>query len=158
MRTGHWVSYKSLSEPCSVRMSLTGRHAIARTNPCIILLGLYLGRGMHHSSDNHLACGDGTILDCCEVMANIGDFGMAIITLDSHYSVLFCQPTPPDVLSVPYGRRADSRGTCTLLGPHLIWEWALRHFGPKILMGLRCENTCHMGSPDLSTSRSRTYP
>jgi hypothetical protein len=66
---------------------------------------------MHYSSDNHLACGDGTILDRCEVMANTGDFDMAIITLDSHYFVLSCHPTPPDVLSVAYGRRVNSRGT-----------------------------------------------
>jgi hypothetical protein len=45
---------------------------------------------MHHSFDKHLACGDGTNLEFCEVTAITGDFGVIIITLDSHYSVLSC--------------------------------------------------------------------
>jgi hypothetical protein len=58
---------------------------------------------MYHNADKNLACGDGSNLDCCEVMAIIGDFDMAIITLESHYFVLSCQPTPPDVLPMPCG-------------------------------------------------------
>jgi hypothetical protein len=42
-----------------VHLSLTGRRAIALTSSCIILLDLYLGHGMHYSSDKHLAYGDG---------------------------------------------------------------------------------------------------
>jgi hypothetical protein len=52
----------------------------------------------------------------------------------------------------------DSSGTCTLLGPYLIQEWASRHFGPKLLVGLRCVNTYHMGSPDLTNGWMQTCP
>jgi hypothetical protein len=95
---------------------------------------------MHRSSNKHLACSDGTNLDCCEVMAITGDYDMIIVTLDSLYSVLSCWPTPPDVLSVSYGQHADSRGTCTLLGPCLILEWASRHFGTRLLVSFRYED------------------
>jgi hypothetical protein len=40
-------------------------------------------------------------LHCCEGTIVTGDFGMAIITLDNHYFMLSCQPTPP----VPCPRR-----------------------------------------------------
>jgi hypothetical protein len=85
-----------------VRLSLTGERVVAWTNLRTVLLSICSGHVMHHSSDKYLACGDEANLDCCEVMAITGDFDMTIITLDSHYSVLSCLPTPPDVLSVPY--------------------------------------------------------
>jgi hypothetical protein len=120
VRVGHWRPYESLSELWIVRLSLTGRRAISRTKLCTVLLGLYPGFGMHHSSDKHLACGDGTNLDYCDVMVVTVDYNMAITTLGSLYAALSCRPTP-----VQYGRRANSGGTDALLGPHVHQEQAL---------------------------------
>jgi hypothetical protein len=62
-----WVLYKSLSEPWTVHLSLTGRHATTRTNPHTVLLGLYPGCGMHCISDKYLACSDMmNLIDCCK--------------------------------------------------------------------------------------------
>jgi hypothetical protein len=58
---------------------------------------------MYHGFDKHLSCGDGTNLDCCEVMAITVDYDMIIITLGNLYFMLSCQPTPPDALFVQYG-------------------------------------------------------
>jgi hypothetical protein len=58
---------------------------------------------MPHSTNKHQTYGDETNLDCCEVMTVIGDYDMAIITLDNLYSVWSCQPTPLDALSMPRG-------------------------------------------------------
>jgi hypothetical protein len=38
---------------------------------------------MHHGSDKHLACGDETNLDCCNMMTITIDYDMTIITLDN---------------------------------------------------------------------------
>jgi hypothetical protein len=149
--TSHWVSYESLSGPWSTHLSLTERCDIARTDLHTILLGLCPGRGTYRSSDKHLSCSDKMNLDYCLV-------DMAIITLDSHYFMLSCRPTPPDAMSAPCGQRADNRGTCTSLRPSLTRGWASRCVGPKLLVSLSCVNTCHVGSPDLRTSQSRTCP
>jgi hypothetical protein len=80
----------------------TGSH----TNLCVSFgtrACLYTGFGVHHGSDNHLAYGNGTNLDYCEVMATTVDYDMTIITLDNIYSVLSCHATPPDALHVQYG-------------------------------------------------------
>jgi hypothetical protein len=90
VHASRWVPYESLYKPWRVRLSLSGRCTIARTNLHTTLLCLYPGHGMHYSSDKHLACGDGTNLDFCEVTAITSDFDVIIITLDSHYSVLSC--------------------------------------------------------------------
>jgi hypothetical protein len=127
--TGHWVSYESLSEPWCMCMSLTGRRAIARTNPCTVLLGLYSGRGMHRSSDTHQAWSDMINLDCFKVKAIIADYDMTIISLDNFHSMLSCLPAPPDVLSTSCGRRADSSGTGTLHRSCRFKEWASRCLG-----------------------------
>jgi hypothetical protein len=92
-----------MSELWTVNISLTGRRAIAWTKLRNILLGLYPGFGTRHGSDKHLACGNATNLDCCELMAIIVDYNMAIITLDCLYSGLSCQSTPIEALSMPYG-------------------------------------------------------
>jgi hypothetical protein len=113
---------------------------------------------MHYCSDKHLACGDGTNLVCCEVMTITVDYGLTIITLESHYFMLSCWHTPPDSLSMQYGRRDDSGGIDIFPGPYLFPEWASRHFGPKILVDFWCENIYHMGSLDLSIGQSWTYP
>jgi hypothetical protein len=97
------MPYESLSEPWTARLSLTGRHTIAWTKPCTILLGRYPRCGMHHGSDKHLAYDDMMNLDCCEVMAITIDYGMTNITLDNLYFVLSCRPTPPNALSMQYG-------------------------------------------------------
>jgi hypothetical protein len=52
--------------------------------------GYYLGNSMYRSFDKNLACGNEMNLDCYEVTAITGDFNMTIITLGSHYSMLFC--------------------------------------------------------------------
>jgi hypothetical protein len=99
-----------------------------------------------------------TNVDYCEVMATTVDYDMAITTLDNLYYVLSCRPTPPNVLSVQYGCHADSGGIEAFLGPHVHQEWVLKRFGPRLLVGFWCENTCHVGSPDLSSSLNRTCP
>jgi hypothetical protein len=98
-----WMLYESLSKLWIAPLSLTRRCAIAHTKLCIIVFGLYLSFGMHHGSDKHLACGDGTNLNGCEVMAITVDYDMTIITLESLYSVLSCRHTTPDALFVQYG-------------------------------------------------------
>jgi hypothetical protein len=103
VHVGCWMPYESLSEPWTTHLSLTERCAITQAKAHITLFCLYPGFGMHHSPDKHLACGDGTNLDCSEVMAIIVDYGMTIITLDSLYSMLSYRPTPPDALSMQYG-------------------------------------------------------
>jgi hypothetical protein len=102
-------------------------------DPRIILLGLYPSCGMHHSFSKHLACGDGTNQDYCEVMTITSDYGMAFITLDSLYSVLSCRPTLPDVLSVLYGQCVDSSGANALPGPYLHQERLRGALGPSSL-------------------------
>jgi hypothetical protein len=92
-----------MSELWTMNLSLTGRRAIAWTKLRNVLLGLYPGFGTRHGSDKHLAYGNETNLDCCELMAIIVDYNMAIITLDSLYSGLSCQSTPIEALSMPYG-------------------------------------------------------
>jgi hypothetical protein len=139
-------------------MSMTGRHAIAQTNPCTILLGLYLGSGMHRTSDKHLACSDGMNLDYCKLTAITGYYGMTIITLDNLYFMLSYKPTPPNALSMSCERHADSSGTSSFFGPRLIQKWASRHPGPKLLVDLECACTCHVANPDPSASRSWTCP
>jgi hypothetical protein len=73
MRTNHWVSYESLSGPWTVCLSLIGRCAIAQTKSCTVLLGLYVGYGMHYSSDKHHVCNDGMNLDCGKVTVITSD-------------------------------------------------------------------------------------
>jgi hypothetical protein len=91
-------------------------------------------------------------------MAITGDYNMAIITLDSLYSELSCRSTYLDALSVLYGQHVDTGGTYTLPGSYLHQEWASRRFGHRLLVGFHCVNIYHMGSLDLSPSRSRTCP
>jgi hypothetical protein len=157
VRTSRWVMYESLSEPQCTSLSLIGRCVVAWTNLCIILHSLYQGRGMYYNSDIHLPCGNVMNLDCCKMTNITGDFGMAI-TLDNHYFMLSCQPTPPDALSAPCVRHANSRATCTLLGTCLIQEWASRCPRHELLVDLRCESTYRAASPDHSTNQSRTCP
>jgi hypothetical protein len=152
------MSYEYLFESWCVRLSLTVRHAIAQAKPHTILLCLYMGCCMHHSLDKHLACGDGMKLDCYGVIAITGDYNIVIITLDNLYYVLSCQSTPPKVPSVLYERRVNSGGTNALPGTYLHQEWASRRFGPRFLVGFRCENTYHMGTPDRSSSERWTCP
>jgi hypothetical protein len=71
---------------------------------------------MHCSFDKHLASGDRTNLDYCEVKAITSDYDMTIIALDSFYSVLSCRLAPPDVLSTPCRQCVDNSGACTLPG------------------------------------------
>jgi hypothetical protein len=122
----------------------TKRHTIAWRNPRIVLLGLYLGCGMHHASNKHLAYGDGMTLDYCEVMTITSDYDMTIITMDNLYSELSYRPTPPDALFVLYGQRADTGGTYALPRSYLHQEWASRRFGSRLLVDFRCVNTCHV--------------
>jgi hypothetical protein len=132
-----WLSYKSLSEPWCMHLSLTEKHTISQTMVYTILLdrgsGYYLGNSMYQSSKKNLSCGDGTNLDYYGVMATTSDFSMATITLGTHYSMLFCQPSPPEALSVPCRRCVDSGGPGILSRPCLIMAWNSRCPGPKLL-------------------------
>jgi hypothetical protein len=95
MRIGHWMMYESLSEPWTTCMSLAGRHAFAWTKLCTVLPGLYPGCGMHRSSNKHLACSNGTNLDCCKMMTITGDYDMNIITLATFTSCCLVSPLLP---------------------------------------------------------------
>jgi hypothetical protein len=87
---------------------------------------------MYWSSDTNLAYGDGTNLDCYKVMVTTGDFGIAIITLGSHYSTLPCQPAPLEVMSVSCGRRAYSGVSCILSLPcHIKVYESLPHYNAR---------------------------
>jgi hypothetical protein len=104
-------------------------------------------------NNNNLACGNRASLENCVVMAITGDYGMAIVTQDRLYFVLSCRLTPTDAMSMLYGGCANNGDTCTFPGPHLRREWTLRRFGPMLLVGFWCEDTGHVESPDLSSSR-----
>jgi hypothetical protein len=119
-------------------------HAIVQVIACSLI------------GSRNLACDDGVNQDYCEVTTITGEYDMAIITLDRLHSVLSYRLTPPDILSVLYRRHTNSGDTCALPGPHLNWEWALRHFGPRLLVGFWCENTSHVEILDLSSNRCQT--
>jgi hypothetical protein len=53
------------------------------------------------------------------------------------------------ILPMPYGRRAGNGGTCILTGPHPSSGVRSEALWAKILVGFWCEDTCHVGSPDL---------
>jgi hypothetical protein len=150
-----WAPYEPLSESWCTHLSLTRRRAIARTMLHTVLLdweaSYHPESGMHRNSDKNLACGDGMNLDYDEVMASTGDSDIAIITLGSYYSMLSCQPAPPDALSTLCGRCADSWGLGISPGPHPIEAWASWCSGPKLLVGLKHTGACHAVSPDPNT-------
>jgi hypothetical protein len=52
------------------------------------------------------ACGDGTKLDCYDMIFAAGEFDMTIITLDILYFMLSCQLATTDATLVLHGRRA----------------------------------------------------
>jgi hypothetical protein len=52
--------------------------------------------------NRNLACGKGTRLNYCEVIASTGDYGMTIIMLGRLYSMLSCRLAPTDASSVQY--------------------------------------------------------
>jgi hypothetical protein len=52
--------------------------------------------------NRNLACGKGTRLNCCEVIASTGDYSMTIIMLGRLYSMLSCRLAPTDASSVQY--------------------------------------------------------
>jgi hypothetical protein len=66
-------------------------------------VGHYPSNGMYHNFDRNLACSDRTNLDCYEVTASTSDLSMIIITLGSHYSMLFYQPAPLNAPSTSCG-------------------------------------------------------
>jgi hypothetical protein len=55
-------------------------------------------------------------------------------------------------------RRVDSRATCILTEPHLSSRVGSEALWAMLLVGFWCEDICHMGSPDSSSGRDRTYP
>jgi hypothetical protein len=73
------------------RAGLTGRHATDWVIKCSIIC------------NRNLVCGEGTRLNCCDVITTTGDYDMAIITLDRLYFVLSYRLTPTDIVYVPYG-------------------------------------------------------
>jgi hypothetical protein len=63
--------------------------------------------------NQNLVCGEGTRLDCCNVISATGELGMTIITLGRLYFMLSCRFAPTDVVLVLHGRR-------TAVRPHVI--------------------------------------
>jgi hypothetical protein len=98
----------------------------------------HLGNSVDRSSIRYLAWGNGMTQDCYYVMDSIGAFNMTIITLDYHYSVKSCQPTPP-----PWGPVCVIHVTCEHLGfRHL--GWVMSYWGmvfkapmPQDLSGIK---------------------
>jgi hypothetical protein len=88
---GRW-----LPEQWAAMSGLTGFHAIDWIMVCF------------HICNRKLVCGEGTSLDCCDVVVATGYFGVAIITLSRLYFVLSCRLSPPDALFMLYGRRTYS--------------------------------------------------
>jgi hypothetical protein len=123
---------------------LTRFHAIDRAISCSLIC------------NRNLACGEDTRLDCCDVISIIGDFHMTIIMLSRLYFMLSCQLTPINAPPVHHGRRVDTEATCILIGPHLSPGVGSEALWAKLLLGFWCEDTYHLGSPDLSSNRDRT--
>jgi hypothetical protein len=73
-----------------------------------------------------------------------------------HVVLSTCSPPPLQVLSAPWGRRADSGGSCILVGSCPIEAWSSSHLGLGLLVGLRCTSAYHTVRPDPSTGRSWT--
>jgi hypothetical protein len=80
---GQWVAL--------LLSDLTGLHAIDWVIACF------------HICYRNLSYGEGTKLDCCDMVAATGDFGMAIITLGRIYFVLSCRDERLDP-DLPRGR------------------------------------------------------
>jgi hypothetical protein len=104
----------------------------------------------------NLVCGEDTRLDCSNVVPATSDFSMIITTLGRLYFVLSCWLSPPDVMSVLYGRHVGSGGTDILTGSHPLSRVGFEALWTRLLVGFWCENTCHVGSLDLSSGRDRT--
>jgi hypothetical protein len=51
-----------------------------------------------------LACGEGTRLDCCDVILATRELGMTIIKLGRLYFVLSCRLAPSDVMVMQHKR------------------------------------------------------
>jgi hypothetical protein len=76
---------------------LTGVHTISWVIVCSLIC------------NQNLACGEGTRLDCYDMISTVGECAMTIITPDRLYSMLSCWLTPIDVMPVQHGRRAAVR-------------------------------------------------
>jgi hypothetical protein len=98
-----------------------------------------------------LACGEGTRLDCCNMIATTSDYVMAIITLGRLYSTLSCRLAPTDAMSVQHGQRVGSGSTFILTGTHLSSGVGSEVLWTRFLVGFWCENTCHVENPDPSS-------
>jgi hypothetical protein len=146
MRTWSRPRGRRLSGKWVALSGLTWLHAINRIIACSLIC------------NRNLACGEDTRLDCCDVIATTGDYGMAIITLGRLYFVLSCRLAPIVALYVQYGQRAGSGVTCILTGPHLSSGVDSKVIWVRLLVDFWCEDTCHMGSPDPSSDQDRTYP
>jgi hypothetical protein len=105
-----------------------------------------------------LACGEGTRLDCCNMIATTSDYVMAIITLGRLYSTLSCRLAPTDAMSVQHGQRVGSGATFILTGTHLSSGVGSEVLWTRFLVGFWCENTCHVENPDPSSGQDQTYP
>jgi hypothetical protein len=77
-----------------------------------------------------------------------GDFRLAINTLGRLFFVLSCWLAPTDAPSVQHGRRADRGATDTLARLHLSSGVGSKAAWIEPLVGLWCENTCHVVSSD----------
>jgi hypothetical protein len=103
--------------------------------------------------NRNLACSEGTRQNCCDVITVSGDYDMTIITLDTLYFVLSCHLAPTNALSVQHGQHVDSGATYALTRPHLSSGVDSEAFWDRLLVGFWCEDTCHVGSLDPSSSR-----
>jgi hypothetical protein len=73
---------RRLPEQWAAPLGLTGLHAIDWAIVCSLIY------------NRNLACGEGTRLDCCDMIT--------IITLARLYFVLSCRLTPTDAVSIVY--------------------------------------------------------
>jgi hypothetical protein len=126
VHTRCWPSYESLSEHRCVCLVLIETQAFARAMTCMFALirKHVITRVMAFTwgSDSSLGCSKGTDLDCYRVRTTSNNFGMTIITLGCLHYVLSCQPTCPEALSTPHGRRADSEVSGILVGSYVLWR------------------------------------
>jgi hypothetical protein len=114
LRVGCHTGGRRLPEWWAALARLVRLHVINRVIACS-----YICR-------KNLSCGEGTRVDCCDMIAANGDNGMAIITPGMLYFVLSCRLTPTDV---PHCT-GDMKLRAPWLGHTFHQEWAWKLFGP----------------------------
>jgi hypothetical protein len=101
--------------------------------------------------NRNLACGEGATVDCCNVISVADEFGKTIITSSRLFFMLSCRLAPTNVAPVQHRRRTGNEATCALTRSHLSSRVGSEAGWARLLVGFRCDDTCHVASSDLGT-------